>query len=414
MNNVFNVITKDAPLRQLDGSSTLFQKQLIRFGDWIDPIFPDDVMTIDRAVLETIVKNFQNGIVGRISVPLTHTDDPQYNAGECVALSIVGDGSTITDGLYGTIDIRRPQVAEDIKNELIWDVSICFTDNYQDNQTGAMYGPTLIHVALVNNPYIKKMNPFTALAEMISKQFGGAAVHMLSESANSNKEITMSKVKNDRDFPVAVTYKNGDEDVNVTLEPGQEVEVPEAAVEGVQKSVSDAPAPKHEETEEEKNDRERREAAASNAADAKKAEDDKALSEGAKAKRELAEAKAKLLDRDIDDTYQTALKAGKIVPAQETAFKALSLAVHGQTRSLSDGKTQNLSELLAEFVAKAPKVVALDDEKGKIDGDSKKGPIEKLSEEERKGLQAMRISDEDYAKYGSRQSVSVNELKKEN
>jgi hypothetical protein len=415
MKNVYNVIPNNGHIQQLDGSKTLFKKQLIRFGEWIDPLYPEDVMRIDAVFLAQLVKNFKAGVPGRIPVPLTHTDNPEYNTGELTDLTIEGDGSNIEDGLYGTLDIRRASTADDIRNDLIFDVSISFTDNYQDNENGALYGPTLLHVALVNNPYIKKMSPFTALAEMLSKQFGGAKVHALSES--TSKETTMSKVKNDREFPVDVVYSQDGKDVEVTIEPGTEVEVPAEAVEAVQKLVAEAAAPEIQETDEEKTAREAQEAEVArkakeelDAAHKGDLDEDTNLSESAKLQRQLSEANAKLRAKEVDEQYQTARGAGKIVPAQEAAFRGLAEALHGQTRSLSDGKTQNLSELLAEFISKAPKVVSLDEENGAIEDDSTKGPVEKLSDDQRKGLQAMRVSDEDYAKYGAKESVSINDL----
>src|SRR4051812_48576196 len=122
MSNVFNITPTNGPLKQLSGSSTLFKKQLIRFGDWIDPIFPEEIMTIDRITLEEFVRNFKAGIPGRIPVPLTHTDDPQANTGELTDLTIEGDGSNVEDGLYGTLDIRRTETADAIRSDTIFDV----------------------------------------------------------------------------------------------------------------------------------------------------------------------------------------------------------------------------------------------------------------------------------------------------
>lgn len=410
MKNVYNVIPKDAQLTQLSGSKTLFKKQLIRFGDWIDPIFPEDVMRIDRVFLETLVKNYKNGVPGRIPVPLTHTDNPEYNTGELVDLTIEGDGAQLEDGLYGTLDIRRTETAEQIRNETIFDVSISFTDNYQDNENGALYGPTLLHVALVNNPYIKKMGGFTQLAEDLKKLFGAKFQYrMLSENAVI-KETSMSQLKNDREFPVELTYKNGEEDVTVTLAPGEEVEVSEDQVEDLQKVVAEAEAPvEDQKTEAELEAEAKAKADLENAEKGDIVEDDATkLSESEKTKRELAEAKAELRRRDVNTEYEKQLADGKIIPAQKDAYMALCDAVHGQSRQLSDGNTQPLTELLAEFVSKGVKQVALSEENG--EQDPVKGPLENLSEESKLGLKQMNVSEADYVKYGARENISINEL----
>jgi hypothetical protein len=369
-------------------------------------------MRIDRAFLEELVRNYNLGVPGRIPVPLTHTDDPSKNAGELVELSIEGDGTSLEDGLYGVLEIRRDDVADDIRNELIFDVSISFTDHYQDKESGANHGAVLLHVALVNNPYIKKMGSFKGLAEDLKQIFGAKTqVRALSETANQLKERSMSTVQNDRDFPVTVTFKDGDEETTAEVKPGEELKVNEDQVEAVKQQLSEAEAPKKEE---EAPAGEEASGEPDEPADEQSGEDDSEdegteLSESATLKKELRETQKLLRDKEIEEQYQTALSEGKVVPAQEDAFKGLAQALHGQTRSLSDGETQNLSELLAEFVAKTPKIVSLDDERGKTEEDAK-DPMAKLPEETKQGLDKAGVSREDYAKYGARESVSINEL----
>lgn len=413
MKTLYNAPRIQSPLKQLADSPQRFKKQLIRFGDWIDPLWPEEVMRIDRVVLETMVRNFKNGIPGRIPVPLTHTDNPEYNTGELVDLYIEGDGANLEDGLYGVLEIRRADTAEQIKSETIWDVSISFADNYQDNETGALYGHTLIHVALVNNPYIKKMGSFTALAEDLKKIFGSkVAVRMLSES---HKENTMTKVKltNDREFAVTVTYKEGEEDVTVTLEAGQEIEVAEDQADAVQTIIAEATAPAAEEPAPEEGEEEVVTPPAAGEGDTPAApapSEDTNLSETARelaeTNRKLAEANQKLRAQDIEKIWQTNLSEGKLVPAQKEAFIALADALHGQTRTLSDGATQNLSELLAEFVSKTPRIVSLNQENGKIEDETK----EQLKDV-KEGLQATGVTEERFLAMGGGQPVSAAELK---
>lgn len=400
MSKIYNYTDSTPGLRQLSGSKTVFKKQLIRFGEWIDPVWPEDVMRIDRVFLEQLVKNYNNGIPGRIPVPLTHTDNPEYNTGELIELTIEGDGTSIEDGLYGVLEIRREETADDIRNELIFDVSISFATNYTDNENGAQYGPTLLHVALVNNPYIKKMGGFTSLSEELKKFFGAdMQVRSLSESA-IKKEIKMTRVKNEREFAVSVTHKDGDTDVTTELQPGAELELSEEQVEAVQKQLSEAEVPA--------------EAPAGGEDAPEGGEDDTNLSESDKelrqAKRDLAEANAKLRATEVDQFYTTSRDAGKIVPAVEAEFRALAEGIHGHVRNLSDGTTQNLSEVFATFIEKMPKVVSLNEENGTNKPDD--SPVSKLSEETKQVLAKQRITPEQYAKFGAQESVSINELSK--
>lgn len=61
----------------------------------------------------------------------------------------------------------------------------------------------------------------------------------------NRREDTMHKIKNSRDFAVTLKFKNeSDEEVEKTVAPGEEVEVPESQKESVEKQVEDAEAPK--------------------------------------------------------------------------------------------------------------------------------------------------------------------------
>ncbi len=67
---------------------------------------------------------------------------------------------------------------------------------------------------------------------------------------NEEKEMTLVKVKNSRDFAVELKYKNeSDEEVTTTVEPGAEVEVPEEQKEAVETQLEEAKAPEAEEEE---------------------------------------------------------------------------------------------------------------------------------------------------------------------
>src|SRR5262245_5490562 len=134
MADVFTLTPKDAPLKQLSGSKTLFKKQLVRFGEWVDPLFPSRKMVIDRNFAATLVRNFQAGVAGRIPVPLGHpktdADLVALNRGELVEVSLEDDG------LYGILDVRDDEVAKQVKDGTLWDVSISFTDDYLDKESG--------------------------------------------------------------------------------------------------------------------------------------------------------------------------------------------------------------------------------------------------------------------------------------
>ena len=391
-----------AQATQLGTTGRLFKKQVLPLGEWVDPLFPEDKMVFTSEFLQRMVDNFKAGVAGRVATPSFHTDDSQFNKGEVVDVELEDDG------LYAYVDIRDDETARNIENDTIWDVSAKFTDDYRDTKTGTWYGPTLLHLALVNNPYIKKMNPFKALAESLHQQLGGE-VRALSES-QTLKEESMTKVTNNRDFPVEVTLGEGEEEKKVTLQPGEELEVAEDAVAGVTEQIEKAEAPTPVEGEEENEEEE--------AADEDKSEDDDAdkevkTEELSDTARELAEARRELAERKIDDEYKRLLGEGKMVPAMEQPFKELSAALVGQSRELSDGKVEALSDVLTRFTESMPKIVELNEESGKTGDDNpNKSPWQKLSDDVRERLQASGITEERYNKTGGKNGFSVAELTK--
>lgn len=172
----------------------------------------------------------------------------------------------------------------------------------------------------------------------------------------------MKPVKNEKEFEVKVNYQDAEGvDQEVTLAPGQEIEVPEATVEGVKQQIEAAKAPEVEETEEEKKAREDKEAAD------KKAEEDANVAKGlnpdgttkvenpesatnegtptdgaalSKAEREELET---LRAGKAEAMFSQLLSEGKVIPAQKEAVLALAKSAG--------------PEAVATMYSKAPKVI---------------------------------------------------------
>lgn len=267
---------------KVDGArGTVYKKQIIKFGNYVDPWFPEWPMTLDSEWGDMIKDNFDKKVVGRVAVPASHTDDPEKNRGELLAVE--NDG----EGLNGTLDIRDPQTVQDIENELIWDDSISFTNNYIDEK-GLGHGPVLFHVALVNNPYITGMSGFQALSKAashirhtFSQKHSGSAI-VLSKQV---KELSsMKPIKNEKEYPVTVNYQDAEgKDVSVVVDPGKEVEVPEASAEGVKQQIDASVAPAPEETADEKAAREQKETEDANVAAGKNPDGSEKTPEGGEA-----------------------------------------------------------------------------------------------------------------------------------
>ena len=365
----------DVELAEETGKFKRFWKMIAKYGDYVDPRGGDEPMRINKEKAEKFVENFKSGVRGYIPTPLGHpkTDAElaEKNKGELM------DAEAREDGLYGLLEIRDNSTAEAIEDKRIPDVSIAFDEDYQDKRTGKWIGPTLKHVGLVVNPYLKGMTQF----EPALSDGAGAAV-LFSDSVeakgDTNKEkeeITMGKITNERDFPVEVTYTENDEEKKVTVEAGAELEVPEDQVEAVTKQIADAVKPEE------------------------GGDEDEELSEEQKKEKALADREAavaakerELSEKAAEASFATLLSEGKVVPAQKEAYIALSSQSETSVE-LSDGVTKSVSTLLSEFLGKMPKGLKLSEEEGVPGGDDNKDDVELTSEE--KSLVGGDITEED-------------------
>lgn len=135
----------------------LFKKQILKMDDsFVHPSNPTKKIHVDKAFAETLRQNFKAGVCDIVQVPIvndtnTHVEDPLRNVGEVVEL-------TYDDkGVYAIIDARKH--AEDLGSTLIG-ASALMHLNYSDTATGEKKGPTLLHVAVTNRPYITNLDEF--------------------------------------------------------------------------------------------------------------------------------------------------------------------------------------------------------------------------------------------------------------
>lgn len=424
MNNVVLFAESKAPLVQ--ASATTYRKQLVKFGEWVDPVNPGQKMNLDEKWARKIVDNFNAKVLDEVPVPENHTNDVAANTGKLVGLEIV-EG----DGLYGLLEITKKETQLAIDEGRTFNVSISFDRDYHDTKEGKAHGPVLLHVALVNNPYLKGLKTFEKVKSTIKEMSEalapahGASVIMLSESkAKELSAMNTVTVKNDKAYAVTIKVKGDDGvEVETTLQPGEETQVPKDQGEAVLSQISEAVDPDaDQETEEEKKAREEKEAAdkkAAEEAEAKKNEGktpEEIEAEKAEAdKKELAELRKKNRVLEFEKKYDALLKEGKIVPAQKDQFMSFA-EIENQTVNLSEGKTTDLAELLYNTLNAGSKVVDFEENgsgKGKkTDDDAGKKPSEKLSDEERAGLQAVGTSPERMDELAEKDPVYAAELAK--
>ncbi|QNK82590.1 phage protease [Nakamurella sp. PAMC28650] len=408
--NIYQLPVSDAhsSIVEMGDGTRRYRKQLVKFGTFVNPNKTGNKMTLDRTWAETIVENFKNKVLNRVPVAEGHPKDSgellTKTRGDLSALSIEDDG------LYGELEIKSPETVKGIEDDLIYDVSVSFDPDYTDKASGAQVGPALLHVGLVNDPYLKGMQPFQSLSDR-------ANVIMLSES----KEPIVSKIKNDREFMVQIEFSDGDTTKSVAVAPGEEVEVPDTAAEAVNTQIQEATAPTvTEPTAEEKAAAEKAvtDKAEADAATAK-AEADKEVVDNGKSETEkelettkaaLADANKKIALNEAEGRYTALLSDGKIVPAQRDAFISLSTAATSGTISLADNSTTSLNDLLTDLFKAAPKRINFGEE-GAAGDEPKKDPWDEQTEEEKAASLALGVTPEEFNEVNATELTKKEEAK---
>jgi hypothetical protein len=135
---------------------TLFEKHILTKGVLIHPTTKAKI-NIDDAFVATMQDNFAKGYCPIVQVPLAnarneHVENPGANLGEVVGIRSRGDK------VYALIDARAD--AEKFGKTYLGASAYLSTD-YTDTKTDAKVGPTLLHVAVTNRPYVTDLDDYT-------------------------------------------------------------------------------------------------------------------------------------------------------------------------------------------------------------------------------------------------------------
>lgn len=422
------ILLADSRSGELTGN--IYRKQIARFGKWVNPIYPwgseDRDMILDMAWAKEMIANFnKKDAIQHVPVPLNHTDDVSANTGEVVKLEAI-EG----DGLYAYIDVRKQSAIEEIEAGTIFDVSMSFDWDFVDTETGKHHGIVLLHVALVNNPYLTKMSTFErveeALRELshrIVKPIGLASTSntgaiMLSESKAKELQHMLVTIKNTRDFDITLKYKEGEEEKEVVIKAGEEAQVPKDVSEQLLNDIAEAEKPSGDaETPEQKAEREAKEAE-----EAKKAEEDEANKKKQQEsdedeKAELSRLRKLEAETIVEKQYNTLLSARKITPAQKEAFMNLSKV---ETKGIQlSGKQTSVLEIVSAILEAGSAKFSTEENgsqkttEGKDNKDDEaKTPSEQLSAEEREGLKASGIDIKRMDELAEKYPAMAEQLKK--
>lgn len=167
----------------------VFRKQILHYGDLIYPNAPGGKVKIDETFADTLIANFAAGVADIVQVPKVdgnnhHTEDPDRNVGEVI--SIEKDAR----GVYVNLDVRTDD-ADKIGKTLLG-ASAMLHLNYTDTHTGKRVGPTLLHTAITNRPYVTNLDGFE---EIIAASQTGSDIdtQVLVLSPADNEENLMDK-----------------------------------------------------------------------------------------------------------------------------------------------------------------------------------------------------------------------------
>lgn len=162
----------------------LFRKHILTKGPLRHPK-TGEVIQIDDDFLAKLTSNFEAGICDIVQFPLAgpdneHTEAPDRNAGETIGLEVEGDK------LYAVIDVRDEATAAGLTAKRILGASAFLHRNYTDPKTGKQVGPTLLHVAATNRPYVTGLDDYEEIVAASADGQGEVAV--LEQVDNAGEE----------------------------------------------------------------------------------------------------------------------------------------------------------------------------------------------------------------------------------
>lgn len=183
----------------------LFEKHILTKGTLIHPVTKQPI-NIDDEFVQKLQKNFRDNVCDIVQVPLAgdqnqHTENPERNLGEVV------DVREREGKVYAVIDARK--CADDFGKTLLGASAMLHT-NYVDTRSGKSVGPTLLHVAVTNRPYVVGLENYKEILAASNVAEGSVVVYETSE--NTEEEVT----DNSNDAAQLSASLNADEAIQET------------------------------------------------------------------------------------------------------------------------------------------------------------------------------------------------------
>lgn len=179
----------------------LFKKQILKYESFVHPNDPKKRLVVDEAFADKLIQNFTNGVCDIVQVPVVdgknaHVEDPDRNIGEVV------DVTKGPDGIYATIDVRKDGAAEQLGKTYLGASAMLHLD-YTDTRTGEKVGPTLLHTAVTNRPYITNLKDYEEIVAASADTFGERpSVLIAEEKAMPTKEELIAQLRDEHKVDV--------------------------------------------------------------------------------------------------------------------------------------------------------------------------------------------------------------------
>ena len=178
---------------------TLYEKHILNKGTLLHPKTGQKIH-IDDAFVAAMQSNFAKGYCDIVQVPLAndhneHVENPGANLGEVVGIK-ERDGK-----VYALIDARQDA---DKFGKTYLGASAYLSTNYTDSATNAKVGPTLLHVAVTNRPYVTGLEDYKEVLAASADSTGEVVVLTAApeETVPMTREELLAALKNDHGIDV--------------------------------------------------------------------------------------------------------------------------------------------------------------------------------------------------------------------
>jgi len=184
--------------RQRKVMGQVFRKHILTEGPLIHPKTGQRI-NIDGAFMDSLQRNFTAGVGDIVQVPLAndanqHVESPAANLGEVVGLE------RKDRKLYALIDARQDA---DKFGKTYLGASAFLSTDYTDTSRGVKAGPTLLHVAVTNRPYVTNLEDYEPVAASMADYRGDEDLVVLTpEDTTMTKEEMLAALRDEHGIDV--------------------------------------------------------------------------------------------------------------------------------------------------------------------------------------------------------------------